>query len=331
MRYKLLLLLLACLLALFGGCRQGEYVHDGENDPGPPYSLGFSSLAAYGDYVSGLPVYPAPDGGIAAEEDILAARQALEAMAFPVTQGGTLTYFNVTWRSELETVWVRYETPQGAGFTFTLPLTAAGQDSLAQEITKGEALPARHMELLCFTSKYEIQDKGQVYVYTAQVGEEFMLIRAFNTTQAEAAQVLAEVEFAPLLELCQAAEAKGVIQAQYAADVDLAAYPGAFEVADALSADGYALQILLTVNEPVTDFRYFVLESDDSGENIQFSAGEELYAVDELTANTPLLVWAAFPGVLPTRGLAFTDPAGAVHCCALGQSGEDGSLLLMEF
>lgn len=200
-------LLLVCGLT---ACGQAEYVHDGENDPGPPYSFSFRSLAEYAAYINNEPDIEDPGKGMVEAEMAAKVRQAMEAVPFPVAPGAELTSFGVTWREEnnLGPLRVRYETPAGESITFTIPMAAAGQEEMEKQITRGKKLPTQHMDLLRYSSKTKTKDKSPIYVYHAQVDETLMMIRAATATKDDAAQILAEVEFGALADLCQIKEDK---------------------------------------------------------------------------------------------------------------------------
>ena len=58
---------------------------------------------------------------------------------------------------------------------------------------------------------------------------------------------------------------------------------------------------------------------------------EDLYTTDALTEGKPVVIRMTFAGDVPDRGIAYTDADGITRYFAITTSGEDGSLLLMEF
>ena len=58
---------------------------------------------------------------------------------------------------------------------------------------------------------------------------------------------------------------------------------------------------------------------------------EELYALDELTPDRPLLLNMTFYGLLPSYGVSYVDDSGETICYSINMSGKDGSEILTEF
>jgi len=58
---------------------------------------------------------------------------------------------------------------------------------------------------------------------------------------------------------------------------------------------------------------------------------EELYTLDRLTADRPLVVSTTFYGLIPNNGISYVDETGTTRFFAVDMSGEDGSLYLWEF
>lgn len=94
----------------------------------------------------------------------------------------------------------------------------------------------------------------------------------------------------------------------------------------------YQVQLVFTADTPVSDFRFLALtlrDVSDSGE-MRFDI-EELYTTDALAEGKPVVIRMTFAGDVPDRGIAYTDANGIARYFAITTSGEDGSLLLMEF
>lgn len=119
-----------------------------------------------------------------------------------------------------------------------------------------------------------------------------------------------------------------VVQVDYATDALLAGYA---DVIDAYVEYEYAVKIILFTNAAAREFRYIAVELDMQGDEIVFLEGETRYALDVLTPETPLVVSADFPGSMPTQGITYLDETGAKRCFYISQSGNDGSLSLIEF
>ncbi|MDO4582419.1 MAG: M56 family metallopeptidase [Bacillota bacterium] len=94
------------------------------------------------------------------------------------------------------------------------------------------------------------------------------------------------------------------------------------------STDEYGNRLLLTATGALSDLDIFRLVWDEDAEAL--SEGELLYHAEELTQQTPLVLWVSFPGVLPTVGLSYIDAAGQVQAYFIVMSGEDGSILLSQ-
>ena len=93
----------------------------------------------------------------------------------------------------------------------------------------------------------------------------------------------------------------------------------------------YVLKVLISTNTMIKEFRFFELGYREEGEDIVFFEDSLLFALDELTADKPLVVGVSFPGVLPTKGFSYVDTTKATKSFCIAESGEDGSLFLLEF
>lgn len=119
------------------------------------------------------------------------------------------------------------------------------------------------------------------------------------------------------------------IEITLATDERLSRYSNYDEI-DA-SRDEYGMKLLLTTDRTLRDFSLFSLIWDETaGELVVPAEGGELYRAAELTPDKPLVVWVSFPGILPTVGGSFTDADGTFKSFHIIQSGEDGSVSLME-
>lgn len=92
----------------------------------------------------------------------------------------------------------------------------------------------------------------------------------------------------------------------------------------------YAGKVVITALEPITNFSYLKLggEYDDNG---QFTCTEfeTLFSLDGMTENDLTVINMVFTGLLPDRGIAFTDAFGNNRLYWLTLSGEDNVPLLI--
>lgn len=90
-------------------------------------------------------------------------------------------------------------------------------------------------------------------------------------------------------------------------------------------------KIILSTNATVRDFKVLALTNGDVDEdgNMTFDV-EELYTLDRLTADRPLVVSTTFYGLIPNNGISYLDETGVTRTFAVDMSGEDGSLYLWE-
>ena len=94
----------------------------------------------------------------------------------------------------------------------------------------------------------------------------------------------------------------------------------------------YSMSIMLTANNPVSDFKIVALQYEDVNENgTPVFLTEDVYTYGELTPEKSLLVKLSFPGDMPNYGVSYKDSSGTEKHYALQQSGKDGSLVMFEF
>ena len=91
------------------------------------------------------------------------------------------------------------------------------------------------------------------------------------------------------------------------------------------------VKVLFSTERGVRDFKVLALtlENVDKDGKITFSV-KELYALDKLTPERPLMVGLTFFGTIPHYGIAYADENGVTRSFAVDESGEDGSLYLWE-
>ena len=94
----------------------------------------------------------------------------------------------------------------------------------------------------------------------------------------------------------------------------------------------YAMSIMFTANNPVSDFKIVSLQYEDVKEDgTPVFLTEDVYTYGELTTEQSLLVKLSFPGDMPNYGISYKDSSGTEKHYALQQSGKDGSLVMFEF
>ena len=92
-----------------------------------------------------------------------------------------------------------------------------------------------------------------------------------------------------------------------------------------------AARAILTTNVSVQDFRYIAIGFQEEDAAIILFEDEILYESDEFTPLKPLVISCMEQGSIPQRGIAYTDETGSPRYFYITMSGEDGSLLLVEF
>ena len=97
-------------------------------------------------------------------------------------------------------------------------------------------------------------------------------------------------------------------------------------------AENQQMRIVLTTDFPVTKVKILSLKvkSVDAQGKAVF-AEKELYTQESLTSKRPLVLNLTFLGDIPNYGVSYIEENGSVKRYAIGQSGEDGSLLLTEY
>ena len=117
------------------------------------------------------------------------------------------------------------------------------------------------------------------------------------------------------------------VQAHWAEDV-LAGLSDYHEVS--VSTAEPRARVLLSCEYAVKDFKVLGIEASPMSNSLSFST-EELYALDELSPDRPLLLNMTFYGLLPYYGVSYVDDSGETISYSINMSGEDGSVILTEF
>ena len=90
-------------------------------------------------------------------------------------------------------------------------------------------------------------------------------------------------------------------------------------------------KLIFTTDAPVKDFKFFTADFDEVDENIVFKVGEELFAAEKFTPESPVVIAWMDIGLIPNRGISYVDADGTTKYFTITQSGNDGSILLIEF
>lgn len=91
-------------------------------------------------------------------------------------------------------------------------------------------------------------------------------------------------------------------------------------------------EVLFMVKSEVKDFKVLslFLQDMDESDKVNFDV-TELYRLDKLTPDRPLLVVMTFYGDIPNNGVSYVDATGTTKRFTVQISGEDGSVKLTEF
>ena len=90
-------------------------------------------------------------------------------------------------------------------------------------------------------------------------------------------------------------------------------------------------KIILTTNLAVKNFRFIEIGYREEDGSIIFFENKPLFSLDEFLPNKPFVVTWIEQGAMPHRGIAFDDESGTTRHFYISMSGEDGSVLLVEF
>jgi len=121
---------------------------------------------------------------------------------------------------------------------------------------------------------------------------------------------------------------EATISVDYATDELL----GQFEIVIHNHTDEeYYERVVFSTSAGVKGFRFIEVDfREEDGEIVFFESGV-LYSIDELLPEMAFVVPVEFFGSIPSRGIAYTDGNSAAKYFCVAQSGEDGSLFLVEF
>ena len=97
-----------------------------------------------------------------------------------------------------------------------------------------------------------------------------------------------------------------------------------------LTGSDECIQMRITANETVRDLSVVSLSMDEMNETGPHWITEELYHLNSLTPDAPLVLTTPYLMDLPTYGILLHDSQGQEHLYEIWQSGKDGSLQISE-
>jgi len=121
------------------------------------------------------------------------------------------------------------------------------------------------------------------------------------------------------------------IRNDYATEEFLAKYETYDKYVEPKEDEGPPVLVALSACVELRDFKFIELGYKQDGDAISFFENTVLYSCSKLMPEKPLVVAVSFPWIMPTRGISFIDESGTVRYFYLAMSGEDGSLLFVEF
>lgn len=120
-----------------------------------------------------------------------------------------------------------------------------------------------------------------------------------------------------------------IVSVDYATDELLKEYDSFAEFTE-FEGEG-SQKIIFTTNVAASNFKFIeVGYKEEDGDIIFFGSGV-LYSLGELSPEKPFTATWTEQGSIPHRGISYTDETGTTKYFYITMSGEDGSLLLVEF
>lgn len=98
-----------------------------------------------------------------------------------------------------------------------------------------------------------------------------------------------------------------------------------------MSEDEYVHTLLLKTDTVIKNLRLFDIGIKDESDDLSLYENGILYSIEEFTPDKPLLISMSFPGSAPSKGLCYTDTDGATKYYYIAMSGDDGSIMLVQF
>lgn len=122
---------------------------------------------------------------------------------------------------------------------------------------------------------------------------------------------------------------KALVSVDYATDELLGKYDSFAEFIEFEDEDYQ--KIIFTTNIAVKDFRFIEIGFEAEDTDVTFFENNVLYSLAELLPTKPFVVTWMEWGSIPHRGISFIDETDTTRYFYIAMSGEDGSLLLVEF
>ena len=97
------------------------------------------------------------------------------------------------------------------------------------------------------------------------------------------------------------------------------------------NAGGEGLTYIIRTDKAVTEFRYFTVGHTVEGDEILLFPEDVLLELDGLTPEKPFAVTLWMPETIPYNGISYVNADGSQKFFTLGESGMDGSPLLVAF
>ena len=93
----------------------------------------------------------------------------------------------------------------------------------------------------------------------------------------------------------------------------------------------YAQQVYIWTDKTITDFQFIEVTYALAEDEFVLSAGDTIDSLPLLAAGQPFMTKPVLPETIPTHGIRYTDADGTRKQFGIGESGMDGSLLLIAF
>ncbi|NLC96479.1 MAG: hypothetical protein GX675_02790 [Erysipelotrichaceae bacterium] len=122
---------------------------------------------------------------------------------------------------------------------------------------------------------------------------------------------------------------KAIVSVDYSSDDILSKYTSFTGFID--FEDENSQEIIFTTNVPVKDFKFIEVGYEEKDTDVVFFKDKVLYSQEELTPEKPFTVSWMEQGSIPNRGISYIDETDTTRYFYIIMSGEDGSLLLVEF
>jgi len=118
-----------------------------------------------------------------------------------------------------------------------------------------------------------------------------------------------------------------VVSIYYLTEEILTNYTSLFQFIDADDRSDDAVKILIATNTTARDYQYVEIGNEGS----KYFVKEVLYSSEALLPETPFFTSWLQQGTVPHRGITFIDEKGETRCFYITASGDDGSVMLVEF